>query len=79
MAHQIGVVAAAASGANSLALSEDEERGGKKPSLGIAKGREEGIMLCNKRGNDWSKLTAQLATYPLVKCPLLLHASVRHR
>ena len=37
MAHQIGVVAAAASGANSLALSEDEE-GGKKPSLGIAKG-----------------------------------------
>ena len=25
MAHQIGVVAAAASGANSLALSEDEE------------------------------------------------------
>ena len=27
MAHQIGVVAAAASGANSLALSEDEERG----------------------------------------------------
>ena len=28
-------------------------------------------MLCNNRGNDWSKLTAQLATYPLVKCPLL--------
>ena len=38
MAHQIGVVAAAASGANSLAVSEDEEGGGKKPSLGIAKG-----------------------------------------
>ena len=43
------------------------------PSLGIAKGGEEGIMLCNNRGNDWSKLTAQLATYPLVTCPLLLH------
>ena len=34
MAHQIGVVAAAASGANSLALSEDEEGGGKEAVVG---------------------------------------------
>ena len=33
MAHQIGVVAAAASGANSLALSEDEE-GGEEAVVG---------------------------------------------
>ena len=77
MAHQIGVVAAAASGANSLALSEDEE--GEEAVVGDRerRGREGGIMLCNNRGNDWSKLTAQLATYPLVKCPP--HTSVRHR
>ena len=37
MAHQIGVVAAAASGANSLALSEDEE-GGRSRRWGSRKG-----------------------------------------
>ena len=41
MAHQIGVVAAAASGANSLALSEDEE--GEEAVVGDRE-RERGRM-----------------------------------
>ena len=40
------------------------ERGIAKAKGGEEEEEGEGIMICNNRGNDRSKLTAQLATYP---------------